>query len=319
MSIRNLIKLLGQLTVSIGLLYWAFSSVDLSVLLVLLGKVSVPSIVLLVVVNTVLLGIFQGLRWRLLLETLNVRVGFVWVFHVSLLAIFFNQIVPAMVGGEVARVWQGKKVGINFQTLLLSVMVDRIVGLIGIAFVCALGLKALFDLSQGSSVFWSDLLLVGLSFVGTLVIFLLRAMPTGLARWRVFRGLYSVGDMFWRIVRKPKFLIGTMALSVFSHAVQIFSMFFIAKVVELPLSVESGLILFPPILFVSMMPVSLAGWGVREGAMLVGLALVGINADSALAVSILFGALAICVGALSGGIWLVNILLQPQSGSTALK
>lgn len=52
-----------------------------------------------------------------------------------------------------------------------------------------------------------------------------------------------------------------------------------------------------------MIPISIAGWGVREGAMVVGLGLVGVSSSTALSVSLLFGGVLVVVGLLGGLIW----------------
>jgi uncharacterized membrane protein YbhN (UPF0104 family) len=58
-------------------------------------------------------------------------------------------------------------------------------------------------------------------------------------------------------------------------------------------------------MLVSMAPISLAGWGVREGAMIVGLGLAGIVPADALAVSVAYGLLQLALGLLGGALWLL--------------
>jgi len=62
--------------------------------------------------------------------------------------------------------------------------------------------------------------------------------------------------------------------------------------------------LVPPVILAMTLPISIAGWGVREGAMIVTLGLVGVPQESALVLSILFG-LGTMIAAFPGGIiWL---------------
>jgi uncharacterized membrane protein YbhN (UPF0104 family) len=51
----------------------------------------------------------------------------------------------------------------------------------------------------------------------------------------------------------------------------------------------AAVVVFPFVLLLSMIPISLAGWGLREGAMFVVFALLGMPSEIALGVSILFG------------------------------
>jgi len=60
------------------------------------------------------------------------------------------------------------------------------------------------------------------------------------------------------------------------------------------------------VILFSMVPITIAGWGVREGAMVVALGTVGVGREEALAISVLFG-IASAIAALPGGlIWLAT-------------
>ena len=48
-------------------------------------------------------------------------------------------------------------------------------------------------------------------------------------------------------------------------------------------------LLTPPITLLSAVPISIAGWGVREGVMVGALSMVGIGTEHALALSVLLG------------------------------
>ena len=63
-------------------------------------------------------------------------------------------------------------------------------------------------------------------------------------------------------------------------------------------------LLLPSILLISMVPISFAGWGVRESAMVVGLGFAGTSAPEALAISLLFGLTQITIGVPGGVMWL---------------
>jgi len=62
----------------------------------------------------------------------------------------------------------------------------------------------------------------------------------------------------------------------------------------------------PPVTLIQLLPVSLAGWGVRETALVVALGAFGVPAEAALATSILLGLCMILAGLPGGLIWLVG-------------
>jgi hypothetical protein len=73
-------------------------------------------------------------------------------------------------------------------------------------------------------------------------------------------------------------------------------------------------VLVPLVVLVSMLPVSVAGWGVREGAMVVALGAVGVDRATALTTSVLFGLALAATGIPGGLLWLYG--RRHQGGPT---
>ncbi len=77
------------------------------------------------------------------------------------------------------------------------------------------------------------------------------------------------------------------------------------------------LAVMPAIAFVSALPISIGGWGVREGAMVAGLSMFSVPAESAVALSITFGLAGLFVAALLGGsAILLGMYCRPQTDVT---
>ena len=64
--------------------------------------------------------------------------------------------------------------------------------------------------------------------------------------------------------------------------------------------------LIPPIMLITMMPISIAGWGVREATMMVAFGYAGLAQTDGTVVSILFGAVSFTVGAAGGVVWVLS-------------
>jgi glycosyltransferase 2 family protein len=75
--------------------------------------------------------------------------------------------------------------------------------------------------------------------------------------------------------------------------------------VAFPLAAGCAL-LVPAIMEIAMLPISLAGWGVREGAAIVAFGALGLPADQALGASIAFGLIVAAVSMLGGVLWLLD-------------
>jgi len=64
------------------------------------------------------------------------------------------------------------------------------------------------------------------------------------------------------------------------------------------------------VLLIAMVPISVGGWGLREGGMVISLAVFGIGTTDAATLSVVFGLLQLVVG-LAGGVF---VLSRPHSG-----
>jgi hypothetical protein len=73
-------------------------------------------------------------------------------------------------------------------------------------------------------------------------------------------------------------------------------------------SVEFSQVLFlvPPVVLIATIPVSIAGWGVRESAMVLAFSYAGLVESDGLIISIIFGAMTFVVGAIGGIIWIAS-------------
>ena len=67
-----------------------------------------------------------------------------------------------------------------------------------------------------------------------------------------------------------------------------FAAYLIAQSLSIEVSVLDCLVLIPPVILITTLPISIAGWGVREGAMVAAFAFVGVAEGDAFVMSILF-------------------------------
>ena len=95
--------------------------------------------------------------------------------------------------------------------------------------------------------------------------------------------------------------------------------FIVFCVTLIQLTIRFGCVLLvPPVILITVVPVSIAGWGVREGAMVVAFGFLNVPANAAFAVSVLFG-LTLAVASLPGSLfwWLGGYSAKRAAVSTA--
>ena len=225
-----------------------------------------------------------------------------------MIGFFVNQALPSTVGGDTLRIYRLAKAGFPLGPSFNSVVLDRFVAFIGLLIIVAVGLPFLFPLVGDGP--------IQLGIVGTLVLATCTAMavptidliplPSRLKRSVVGVGISGFAENARQILSKP-FCIGpTLAISIGSQVAIAVAAFVMAVALGLALTLIEVLVLFPPVFLFSLLPISIGGWGVREGAMVTVLGLVAVEPVSAVALSVLFGGMTV-VSSLPGGIiWLVH-------------
>ena len=109
-----------------------------------------------------------------------------------------------------------------------------------------------------------------------------------------------------RLVLVPRSCIIAVGLSAINFVVMVFMVYVLAMGLGITIGFGDLLVLVPPVILLSMLPISLAGWGVREGAMIVALGFVGVAQGNALALSFLFGVVNLLTALPGGVIWFVT-------------
>jgi uncharacterized membrane protein YbhN (UPF0104 family) len=127
-----------------------------------------------------------------------------------------------------------------------------------------------------------------------------------LLRWRILRAVAKLAALTRQLAFTPRYMIPILALTIAGFIIFVFIVFWLATALHLEIRFTDCLLLVPPVLLVSVIPVSIAGWGVREGAMVVAFGFINVPPSAAFAVSVLFG-LVIAAASLPGALlWLTS-------------
>jgi glycosyltransferase 2 family protein len=120
-------------------------------------------------------------------------------------------------------------------------------------------------------------------------------------KWALVRMVASLAGDVRGLFTNPRAGATLAALSLAGHLNTVVTAWIIANALGLGITLADCLVLVPVITLAATLPISLGGWGVREGVAISLFGLVGVSSPSALALSILLGLAAILV-ALPGSI-----------------
>jgi uncharacterized membrane protein YbhN (UPF0104 family) len=143
-------------------------------------------------------------------------------------------------------------------------------------------------------------------------------LPARLDRFRVVQGLRAVSADTRRVFLAPAPLARLLAWGMLTHLNITFAVYVLGRALDLDIGWLDCLALVPPVLLASTLPISIGGWGVREGAMIAAFALIGVPSDGALVLSVLTGLAGMAAALPGGALWLLGrdhrIVLAPNEG-----
>ncbi len=253
-----------------------------------------------------------GLRWYLVLKSIGSPLPFRAAVPISYIGMFFGQFLPAAVGSDAVRGWFAYRKGVGIRAAVTSLLVDRIFGLLALALIILASMPVLSDLTNSEvtyAAFAGSAGIVGATFAGLLV----ANIPANfVARPRILARLFE----FARGVRPGLWsgtAVGTLSVSLSMHLIYISAAVLIARALGVSLSYLEALAVVAIVTLISNLPISFNGWGVREGAMVIGMGYLGVGQSDALTISILLGLL-MAISVLPGlPVWVAMRTAQPVS------
>ncbi|QWG25118.1 flippase-like domain-containing protein [Bradyrhizobium sediminis] len=307
---RGFLVLAARILVSGALLYLALRGVNFAAIQSRLSQSS-PAWILGWMALSVLVNIVQiffgALRWREISRLCAAPLQASQAFRYNMIGTFFNQTLPSTIGGDAVRLWLVSRTGAGWRAATYSVLVDRAVGLIALAFMVVFSLPWSYQLI-GNTQGRLALVLIDLAAIcaGLGFLFLGHLPWAWLRSWWPTRHIHACSLIANRAVfdrhSGPKIAI----LSLCVHILTVVIAWCTVRAISAPVDFEQIFLLIPPIVLVTMLPISIAGWGVREATMMVAFGYAGLAQTDGTMVSLLFGASSFAVGAIGGLIWIFS-------------
>ncbi len=301
-----------KIAVSATLLGYLFSKVDFEQVRVSLGKVSYWYLFLAAAV-LLLQAVAGSVRWSMVIKIISSRVRLRVALQIMFIGLFFNQTLPSSIGGDAMRIWRVRHHGFPLRTAINSVLLDRLIALVALALFMLISYPILHQLVDNPLVRLAVVIAALVLIVGFAMLYYFRKIPRRFYGWRITEELRHISTEAHQITRTPRRAIEIVMLSIVMHAMTGMAIYEVARGLGLSIGLLECVVLTPPISLITVLPISMAGWGVREAGMVTALAFAGIAAHDALVVSILFGLLLMLISIPGGVFWLyTHRHLQPD-------
>lgn len=303
---RGFLLLAARILVSLALLYFAFRGINFVAIQSRLSQISI-SWVMLAIAATAFQIFLGALRWREISVRCAAPLGTGQAFRYNMIGSFFNQTLPSTIGGDAMRLWLVRHTGAGWRAATYSVLVDRAVGLIALAIIVVVSLPWSYELI-GNARGRIALLLVDVGAISAGLGFLL----LGRLPWQWLKTLWGLRHIHACSVIANQVLFNRSSgprvaiLSLLIHVVTVVIAWCAVRSIAASADFEQLFMLVPPIMLITMLPISIAGWGVREATMMVAFGYAGLAQTDGTVVSLLFGASSFVVGAIGGLVWILS-------------
>jgi glycosyltransferase 2 family protein len=226
-----------------------------------------------------------AIRWWLLLRAQGIHIEISAAVRLFFLGLFYNNLMPGSVGGDLLKAWYVTKHTPKRLEGVLSVFVDRVIGLVGMVLMAIFTYLAFVRgqitagagggkagvpgwLSQRRGVILWAAAAVGVAFVAVL------AHPAGRARLaHTAARVWSKGvDVLGRVkdavavyCSRPWTLLGALGLTFVSQSTVIVAFWLLGRDLGIEAGVRYYFVIFPIMWVVGAVPISIAGLGILEG------------------------------------------------------
>ena len=307
---RNLATFALKAAVSCVLLYFAFAHVNFDLVGRQLGhlKYSWLAAAIFILIAQIFVA---ALRWQQIVQHCKTPdeppFGTASAFRYNFIAAFFNQTLPSTVGGDAVRVWLLARDNGGWRSATYSVLIDRMVGVLVLALLVIFCLPWSFALISNISGRIA-LLIAGFGSIGACLIFLALGFVRWrwLERWWLTRQVTGAASAARNVFASTSSMVRILVYSLIIHSMNISAAWCLARSVTAPLEWGQALLLVLPVLLIATIPLSIAGWGTRETAMVLAFGYAGLPETDGLIVSVLLGIATFAAGLPGGVIWILD-------------
>ena len=312
-----------------GVSYWIKLLISVSIIGFILTRIEWQTFlqtlcsgdVLLLVSAFILLWVERGwavVKWHFLLRTQGAAIAWWTLFAIYNIGAFWGLFLPSSLSTDVVRGYYLSQNTRNMELSAASVVVDRMMGLFSLLFLCLVSIAVYSSKLQASVI--EHVVLSSLFFIFLAVLAHLDWVSDVLERKIPFftshalgKKLISMHRAFLQFKKFPRILVISFLFSLVLQLIRVITMYVTARAFGIDADIVTFFIVVPITVIVIMIPISVGGLGVREGAFVSLFGLVGIGVNDSFVISGTNSVMVTLIG-LMGGIFYIAYKNKVPSG-----
>jgi uncharacterized protein (TIRG00374 family) len=308
MNRKRLLNIL-KIIVSVGLLTYIFSSLDLWALVTVLS--GAHPIWLIAALMMMFLGvIIRALRWQILLKAIGAPVPLAELTAIYLIGFLFNNLLPSGLGGDAMRMVELNRHTQRGSDTVTSVVVDRFLGISALQAIALVALLTNWGAVPAGIAYFTIAIFLGGLVIGYLLLnrSLYFKLRQRLKLFQQITNIKFINNMFESFQRYPLPALGRAYLvSILFNLTLILMYALIGTSLEAPVTLAQYAVIVPITSLLLLIPLSIAGLGIREASFQEFYGPLGVLPEVAVAMSLLVHLIGnICTGLVGGVIYLLR-------------
>ena len=295
---RTWITRIARVGVSLALMGVIFYRMDLEQFVSLMRGADVRFLAM--ATGLVVVGLVIGAyRWQRLLRALGIPVPLRILVASYFVGLFFNDFLPTSMGGDVVRIYDVAQYSRRHSASAASVIAERALSSLAQGLIALLGLALGYDVARRFAGEIAALFVVLCLILLALLFGDRWGRDIALLKGKVREALESISFC----LRNKSLALGVVFVSLFFHAVIVLINYAILEALGAHVSLVYCFLVIPIILFITLLPVSINGLGIREWAYIYFFGRLGLSMAEAVAASLMFFFLLILVSLIGGVIF----------------
>ena len=309
---RRLAKHIFRLVVSGGLLIYLFLAVDIRQVGSILKQVNLLWFAVAFAIM-LLARVIAAARWVVLLRARGTHLSLMRAIQLGFIGNFFNSFLPSTVGGDAVRAYHLAALKGKGADSVVSVILERALGLVSLVIIATLGCAFGYDLIRGTgavtaiAILWAILGAAALLFFtsDTWLRLLKRIVkPKRGTRLKALAGkVNALHDSTVGFRSSPRAMAAGLGLSLLFHGVAILCAWPLARSLGIDIHIGYFFVFGPIRQCIMMVPISVNGIGLREASAVFFYTKAGMTEPQALAYALLGYALMLSLSVIGGVVY----------------
>lgn len=251
-------------------------------------------------------------RWGIFLRAFRPSLRHLAILRMQYAALFAQLFLPTAIGGAAVRAVMAVRAGVSAGSAINAVVLDRIVSMTSLFVVGGICLPfAAISVTLGAGAAQAAEITAygvagGLVILVTALWWRSPAWWWALAKRTPVRPLLASLETAAHKLRRPATIFGAATYSLIGQGIAITAVFALATGAGLHVHFLDCLLVMPAVMILAALPISIAGWGVRESAMVVAFGFLGVEREPALALSVQYAAIGYLAALPGAAVWLME-------------